>query len=39
MVSLSDLIAVVPRRQIVMLAQALGLEILAPPIDPGSFEE
>lgn len=33
------MIAVVPCRQIVMLAQALGLEALAPPIDTGSFEE
>ncbi|WP_394850225.1 LysR family transcriptional regulator [Pendulispora brunnea] len=39
MVSCSDLIAVVPRRQIEVLGGVLGLDAVQPPLDPGSFEE
>jgi len=39
MVARTDLVAIVPRRQAESLANALGLDILDPPIDPGTFEE
>ncbi len=39
MVARTDLIAVVPRRQIEALADALSLDVVTPPIDPGSFDE
>lgn len=35
----SDLIAVVPRRQVKALSNALGLRSITPPIDPGTFDE
>lgn len=38
-VARTDLVAVVPRRQIEALAEALSLEIVRPPLDPGTFDE
>jgi len=39
MVAGSDLVAVVPRRQIEALGRVLSLDAVRPPLDPGSFEE
>ena len=39
MVTQTDLIAVVPRRQIEALTNDLGLLAVSPPLDPGHFDE
>lgn len=39
MVARTDLVAVIPRRLVEALAEPLGLEALAPPLDPGTFDE
>jgi DNA-binding transcriptional LysR family regulator len=39
MVARTDLVAIVPRRQAESLANAMGIDVLNPPIDPGTFEE